>query len=181
MKITGPRSIITSLFTPTIYFQAFTFTSTFYLLCLILCKRQGRRNWQLLYTRWEQSYLLFAGPSKLHVRAISGAVATYLSILGVLRETNLGIFAEGTCRCTACHLPLGVTNEERDANLSCIKQFLAPLPGTQRRNKYASPDNSQSLAPLSDSCIQNRGVANFLLPLLFSVVSLPFSFLLSCL
>src|SRR3954471_16216951 len=44
VKITGPRSIFTSLFTTTIYFSAFTFTSTFYLLRLILCKRQGRRN-----------------------------------------------------------------------------------------------------------------------------------------
>src|SRR4051812_45963178 len=79
------------------------------------------------------------------------------------------------CCCTASHLPLGVNNEERDATLSCIKQFLAPLPGTQRRYKYASPDNSQ-LAPLSDSCIKNRGVTRYLLSLLFSLVSLPFNF-----
>ena len=133
---------------------------------------------KLLCTRREQSYLLLcAGLGQLHVGTISGAVATYLSILGVLRETiNLSIFAKGNCCCTASHLPLGVTNEERDANLSCIKQFLAPLPGTQRRYKYASPDNSQFLAPLSDSCIQNRGVANYLLSLLFSLVSLLFSF-----
>ena len=70
------------------------------------------------------------------------------------------------------NLPLGVTNEGREA----IKQFLAPLPGTQRRYKYASPDNSQFLVPLPDSCIQNRGVARYLLSLLFSLVSLPFSF-----
>src|SRR3954464_9201507 len=56
------------------------------------------------------------------------------------------------------------------------KQFLAPLPGTQRRYKYASPDNSQFMAPLSDSCIKNRGVARYLLSLRFSLVSLPFSF-----
>ena len=121
----------------TIYFLLLLLLVPIYLLCLILCKRQGRRNWKLLCTRWEQSYLLFASPGQLNVRAISGAiardfkyesrqppisgdVATYLSILGVLRETNLSIFAEGTCRCTASHLPLGVTNEERDANLSCI-------------------------------------------------------------
>src|ERR1041384_8380021 len=43
VKITGPRSIFTSLFTTTLL-SAFTFVSTFYLLRLILCKRQGRRN-----------------------------------------------------------------------------------------------------------------------------------------
>src|SRR3954467_106263 len=52
-----------------------------------------------------------------------------VSILGVLRETNLGIFAEETCRCTASHLPLGVTNEERDANLLCINKHRCFLPG----------------------------------------------------
>src|SRR3954469_4000637 len=33
---------------------------------------------------------------------------------------NLSIFAKGNCCCTASHLPLGVTNEELDANLSCM-------------------------------------------------------------
>src|ERR1043165_7158374 len=43
VKITGPRSIFTLLFTPSIYFQpllSFALLS----LALILCKRQGRRN-----------------------------------------------------------------------------------------------------------------------------------------
>src|ERR1041384_2281990 len=44
------------------------------------------------------------------------------------------------------------------------------------RYEFASPDNSQFLAPLSGSCIKNRGVTRNLLPLLFSLVSLPFSF-----
>ena len=97
--------------------------------------------------------------------------------LGVLLvDLNLSLFTKGNYCCTASHLPLGVTNEERDANLSRIKKLLAPSPGTQRRYRYASPDNSQLLAPLSDSCIQNRGVANYLLSLLFSLVSLLFSF-----
>src|SRR3954469_14782104 len=62
VKITGPRSIFTSLFTPTIYFQLLLLLS----LALILCKQQGRRNSQLLSTRWEQSYLLLcAGPRHL--------------------------------------------------------------------------------------------------------------------
>src|SRR3954467_4684501 len=45
---------------------AFTFSCSHhyhYLLRLILCKQQGRRDLQPLYTRWEQSYLLLcAGP-----------------------------------------------------------------------------------------------------------------------
>src|SRR3954462_4680290 len=64
VKITRPRSIFTSLFTTTIYIKAFTFFSTFLSLALILCKRQGQRNWQLLCTRWEQSYLFCAGPGE---------------------------------------------------------------------------------------------------------------------
>src|ERR1041384_4278352 len=44
VKITGPRSIFTSLFTPTIYFMLLLLLVPFYLLRLILCKRQGRRN-----------------------------------------------------------------------------------------------------------------------------------------
>src|ERR1041384_5661774 len=65
VKITGPRSIFTLLFAPSIYFHlllSFALLS----LALILCKRQGRRNRQLLCTRWEQSYLLLcAGPRQL--------------------------------------------------------------------------------------------------------------------
>src|SRR3954464_6815466 len=52
---------------------------------------------------------------------------------------------------------------------------MAPLPGTQRKYEYASLNNSQFLAPLSESCIKNRGVARYLLSLLFSLVSLLFS------
>src|SRR3954465_3310404 len=64
VKITGPRSIFTSLFTPTIYFQLLLSLVLLLSLALILCKRQGRRNWQLLCTRWEQSYLFCAGPGQ---------------------------------------------------------------------------------------------------------------------
>src|SRR4051812_3741177 len=46
--------------------SAFTFSCSHhyhYLLRLILCKQQGRRDWQPLCTRWEQNYLLLcAGP-----------------------------------------------------------------------------------------------------------------------
>src|ERR1043165_10185533 len=44
VKIMGPRSIFTSLFTPTIYFLFLLLLVPFYLLRLILCERQGRRN-----------------------------------------------------------------------------------------------------------------------------------------
>ena len=44
VKITGPRSIFTSLFTPLFTFCFLLSLVPFYLLRLILCKRQGRRN-----------------------------------------------------------------------------------------------------------------------------------------
>src|ERR1041384_7441109 len=72
------------------------------------------------------------------------------------RYSTLASSLRETCRCTASHLPLGVTNEEREANLSCIKQI--------------------SGAVAWDSSLQDRGVAYYLLSLLFSLVSLPFSF-----
>ena len=122
-----------------------------------------------LYSLGAKLFVLCRSTSSARTPIVS-IFESYWSIL------NHSIFAKGNCCCTASHLTLGVTNEERDAILLCIKQFLAPLPGTQRRYKYASPDNSQFLAPLSDSCIQNRGVACYLLSLLFSLVSLPFSF-----
>src|SRR3954467_11070512 len=66
---------------------------------------------------------------------------------------NLGIFTEGNLllHCIS-NLPLGVTNEGREA----IKQISGAVSG--------------------DSSLQNKGVAHYLLPLLFSLVSLPFSF-----
>src|ERR1044072_82525 len=39
-----------------------------------------------------------------------------------------------------------------------------------------SPNNSKSHEPLPDSSLQDRGVAHYLLSLLFSLVSLTFSF-----
>src|SRR3954465_5687857 len=57
VKIAGPRSIFTSLFTPLVYFQ-FLLSVPLLSLPLILFKQQGRRYLQLLCTRWEQSYLL---------------------------------------------------------------------------------------------------------------------------
>src|SRR3954463_10184988 len=67
--------------------------------------------------------------STLQPKANSGAVATYLYLLeSYWSILNLSIFAKGKLllHCIS-NLPLGVTNEGREA----IKQsFLAPLPGT---------------------------------------------------
>src|SRR3954471_15581381 len=76
---------------------------------------------------------------------------------GVLRETNLGIFAKGNLLLSTSHLPLGVTNEGREL-ISCIKQISGAVAG--------------------DSSLQDRGVAHYLLSFLFSLVSLSFSFYL---
>src|SRR3954462_8662722 len=43
VKITGPRSIFTSLFTPLVYFQSLLLVPLLSL-AFILCKQQGRRN-----------------------------------------------------------------------------------------------------------------------------------------
>src|SRR4051812_19420553 len=69
-------------------------------------------------------------------------------------ETNLGIFAEGNLLLSTSHLPLGVANE--DHYFSAIKRISGVVAG--------------------DSSLQDRGVAHYLLSLLFSVVSLQFSF-----
>src|SRR3954467_2754577 len=44
VKITGPRSIFTSLFTISVYFQHLLSVLLLLSLALILCKQQGRRN-----------------------------------------------------------------------------------------------------------------------------------------
>src|SRR3954464_10400164 len=44
VKITGPRSIFTSLFTLPIYFQYLLSVALLLSLALTLCERQGRRN-----------------------------------------------------------------------------------------------------------------------------------------
>src|SRR3954464_2616329 len=44
VKITGPQSIFTSLFTPTIYFQLLLSLVSLLSLALTLCERQGRTN-----------------------------------------------------------------------------------------------------------------------------------------
>src|SRR3954467_12733178 len=70
----------------------------------------------------------------------------------VLLQTNIGIFTEGNylLHCIS-NLPLGVTNEGREA----IKLISGAVAG--------------------DSSLQNRGVTHYLLSLLFSLVSSSFS------
>src|SRR6187401_2184485 len=71
---------------------------------------------------------LFVSVCRSSQAKFSGAIDTFLSTLGVSRDSILGIFAKGKFAATLhLNLPLGVTNEGREA----IKQsFLAPLPGT---------------------------------------------------
>ena len=111
--------------------SVFTFKVPLLSLALILCKRQGRRNWQLLCTRWEQSYLfLCAGPRQLPSQEMNFRRRCHLLVsLWVLLETNLGIFTEGNLLLSTSNIPLGVTNEESCHSVS--SEFLAPLPGTQ--------------------------------------------------
>src|SRR3954464_10962355 len=77
VNVMGPRSIFPPLFTPLVYFLCLlsvaVTTIIFLPLCLILCKQQGRRDWQPLCTRWEQSYLsLCAG-----LRQLSSQLANF--------------------------------------------------------------------------------------------------------
>src|SRR3954465_9045388 len=68
------------------------------------------------------------------------------------RYSTLASLLRETCCCATSNLPLGVTNEGREA----IKTISGAVAG--------------------DSSLQDRGVAHYLLCLLFSLVSLPFSF-----
>ena len=63
---------------------------------------------------------------------------TYLYLLSPTGDNlNHSIFAKGNCCCTASHLPLGVTNEEQDANLSCIKHLRLILGKLREHKLYA--------------------------------------------
>ena len=73
-------------------------------------------------------------------------------------EINLGIFAKGNLMLSTSYLPLGVANEEH--YFSVTKKISSTIAG--------------------DSSLQDRGVAHYLLSVLFSLVSLPYSFLLLC-
>ena len=87
-----------------------------------------------LYSLGAKLFALFAGAGEVsNLRLIvNGAIVHFTAFLYIsgasLVDLNLSIFAKGTCCCTASHLPLGVTNKERDANLSCIRRVLLLLP-----------------------------------------------------
>ena len=88
---------------------------------------------------------------------MNGTIVHFTTYLYLLSPTgsilNLSIFAKGNLllHCIS-NLPLGVTNEGRED----IKQIFGAVAG--------------------DSSLLDRGVAHYLLSLLFSLVSLPFSF-----
>src|SRR3954463_4385114 len=85
--------------------------------------------------RWEQSYLcLCAGPgeaSDYHKRRVICRTTYLSSSESYWRQTSVYSPRE-TCRYAASHLPLGVTNEGREAIIisRVSSKFLAPLPGT---------------------------------------------------
>ena len=121
VKVMGPWSIFPPLFTPSIYFPVFTFCCSHhyhYILCLILCKQQGRRDWQPLCTRWEQSYLLCVQfQVKLATSVVNGAIVhftTYLSFLESYRSIlNLSIFAKGNL--LLCYIKPSTWGNQRGA------------------------------------------------------------------
>ena len=159
VNIMGPRSIFPPLFTPLLFtaFVSFPLQSPlFFPLHLILCKEQDQRDWQPLWTRWEQSYLLLcAGPRQPRtIRQTSGAVDTYLYLSESYGRQTLVSLPRETCCWLLLNLPLGVANEEH--YFSAIKQISGAVAG--------------------DSTLQDRRVAHYLLPLLFSLVSLLCSF-----
>src|SRR4051812_15946762 len=86
-----------------------------------------------------------------------------LVVFGVLRRQTLVSSPRETFRYLHLNLPLGVTNEGREAVIisHTIKQIFGAVVG--------------------DSSLQDKGVAHYILSLLFSLVSLLFSFYLSVL
>src|SRR3954469_18114390 len=70
------------------------------------------------------------------------------------RHSTLASSLRETCFCATSNLPLGFNNEE----------------------SFNSRHQAISGAVAGDSSLQDRGVSHYLLSLLFSLVSLPFSF-----
>src|SRR3954462_15423677 len=89
-------------------------------------------------------------------RSTSSAVTpTCISWSPTGRYSTLASSLRETCCCATSNLPFGVTNEGREA----IKKISGAVSG--------------------DSSLQDRGVAHYLLPFIFSLVSLSFSFYFS--
>ena len=111
---------------------------------LILCKQQGRRNWQLLCTRWEQSYLLCV---QVHVNIVTSRQQFMrrwhlLVSLRVRRRQTLVSSPREICCYATSHLPLGVTNEKWE-------------------NYHPHRIKLISGAVAGDSSLQDRGVAHY--------------------
>ena len=81
---------------PPIHISIIVYTALIYCFCfllvapiiispcvLILCKQQGRRDWQPLWTRWEQSYLCLVCRSRLskQPQGLNGAIVCLATFL----------------------------------------------------------------------------------------------------
>ena len=158
VNIIGPRSIFPILFTPTInlllYFLFCCYHYHYYAMRFILCKQQGRRDWQPLCTRWEAKLFvscvgpgevnnlelwmtpLFTSPPTYHCRSPMGSIL------------NLGVFTKGNLS-AVLHLTfhLGFTNEGREINI--ITSHIGDLHTETNNfapNEYRGVVNSSGLA-----------------------------------
>src|SRR4051812_20370306 len=115
VKITGPRSIFTSLFTPSIYFQSLL-SFELLSLALILCKKKAGGI--------DNSSVLIRSKVTCCVcrsRSISGAVDTYLSFLeSYWLILNLSIFAKGNLP-LHCISPSTWGNQQGTRSLSLVQ------------------------------------------------------------
>ena len=89
---------------------------------------------------------LCAGPRQLGNQVISGAVDTYLQNSESSWYDNLGIFTEGKL---------------------AVVYFSIPYTWGSQRGVNLDANNKISGAVAGDSTLQDRGVAHYLLPLLF--------------
>src|ERR1041385_5631235 len=117
VNIIGPQSIFPILFTPSINLLLYLFFCCYhyhyYPVRFILCKQQGRRDWQPLCTRWEKSYLLCVQVQEKQVIFNGASLAeppTCRSWSPTGSILYLSIFAKGNCRCLHLNLSLCVTN-----------------------------------------------------------------------
>ena len=161
----GPRAILPSLFTPSIYFLILlsVVVTIIFLSCVwsfVNIKAGGIDNPSVLFGSKVTCCVWRSRWSK-QPEVVNGAIVHFTTYLYLLesygRQSTLASSLREICCYATSHLPLRVTNEERENYL---------------------PDriNQISIAVAGDSSLQDRGVAHYLLSLLFSLVSLPFSF-----
>src|SRR3954464_14594236 len=165
VNIMGPRSIFSSLFTHSIYFLLLLSSSYhYYPLSLAFDPLSTTRPERLTTS------LNFVGSKVIcicvQVQAKQVIIfrwritcrTTYLSLSGCFGRQTLSSELGEICCYPTSHLPLGVTNEGREAIIisRTSSKFLAPLPGIPWRQKIG-PDNRQFLAPLSGTPIFKIG------------------------